>query len=70
MIQITIELATPPPGPPRLNTLRMEYSQLQEGQFDPNKFNATWATGGRNLMFKIWKCNIYIFRNKNCFPEC
>jgi len=44
MIQITIELATPPPGPPRLNTLRMEYSQLQEGQFEPNKFNATWAT--------------------------
>ena len=43
--QITIELATPPPGPPRLPSKRMEYSQLQDGEFKPNIFNATWVTG-------------------------
>ena len=45
MLQVTIQLATPPPGPPRLPTLRMEYSQLQRGHFNPNTFNATWVTG-------------------------
>ena len=44
-LQITIELATPPPGPPRLPSRRMEYSQLQNGAFRPNTFNATWVTG-------------------------
>ena len=44
-LQITIELATPPPGPPRLPSRRMEYSQLLSGEFKPNTFNATWVTG-------------------------
>ena len=47
MIQVTIELATPPPGPPRLNTRRMEYRQLEEKLFVPNSLNASWVTGSR-----------------------
>ena len=47
MIQVTIELATPPPGPPRLNTVRMELDQLLAGHFQPNNINATWVSGRR-----------------------
>ena len=47
MIQATIELATPPPGPPRLKTRRMELRQLEEKLFVPNSLNASWVTGRR-----------------------
>ena len=47
MIQATIELATPPPGPPRLRTRRMELRQLEEKLFVPNSLNASWVTGRR-----------------------
>ena len=45
LIQATIELATPPPGPPRLKTRRMELRQLEEKVFVPNSLNASWVTG-------------------------
>ena len=49
MIQATIELASPPPGPPRLRTRRMEYRQLEQKLFLPRSLNASWVTGSAGI---------------------
>lgn len=53
LIQATIELATPPPGPPRLKTRRMELRQLEEKVFVPNSLNASWVTGTKIAFINI-----------------